>query len=101
LSVEFNIVVPNCFPHVSHLEPYPHHRCILDVVGLGEGRPPTAGTDVPDNGLDPMVTMVPVRRERAATLVKVAISINLAAGAFAHVWAAVAIRGTAAARAPA
>jgi hypothetical protein len=52
------VVVPNYFPHVPHLEPYPHHRDPLDVVGLGEGRPPTAGTDVPDSGLDPMVTML-------------------------------------------
>jgi hypothetical protein len=40
----------------------------LDVVGLGEGRPPAAGTDVPDNGLDPIVTMVPVRRHVHACL---------------------------------
>jgi hypothetical protein len=40
---------------VPHLESYPHHRGPLDIVGLGEGRPHAAGTDVPDNGLDPMV----------------------------------------------
>jgi hypothetical protein len=52
--VVIDVAVPNCFPHVPHLEPYPHHRGPLDVVGLGEGRTPAAGTDVPDNSLDPM-----------------------------------------------
>jgi hypothetical protein len=61
---------------VSHLEPYPHHRGPLNVVGLGEGRPPTAGTDVSDNGLDPAVTMVPVRGGRDAPPVKAAISVD-------------------------
>jgi hypothetical protein len=58
ILVVVDVVVPKYFPHVPHLEPYPHHHGPLDVVGLGEGRPPTAGTDVPDSGLDPMVTMV-------------------------------------------
>jgi hypothetical protein len=44
----------------AHLKSYPHHHGPLDVVGLGEGRPPAAETDVPDNGMDPMVTIVPV-----------------------------------------
>jgi hypothetical protein len=43
--------------------------------------PPAAGTDVPDNGLDPMVTMVLVRGGRAAPTIKAAISVNSAAGA--------------------
>jgi hypothetical protein len=73
---------------VPHLEPYPHHRGPLDVVGLGEGRPPVTGTDVPDNGLDPMVTMVPIRGGRVTPLVKVAIFVNPAVGASAPVWAA-------------
>jgi hypothetical protein len=85
---------------VPHLEPYPHHRGPLDVVGLGEGRPPAVGIDVPDNGLDPMVTMVPVRGGRAAPPVKAMISVNPATSAFARVWAAAAVGGTAAARAP-
>jgi hypothetical protein len=55
ILIVVDVAVPNCFPHVTHLEPYPHHRGPLDIVGHGEGRPPTAGTDVPDNGLDPMV----------------------------------------------
>jgi hypothetical protein len=76
---------------VPHLEPYPHHRGPLDVVRLGEGWPPTAGTDVPDNGLDPMVTMVPVRGGRAAPPVKTAINVNPAAGGSAPVWAAAAV----------
>jgi hypothetical protein len=64
------------------------HSSRLDVVGFGEGRPPGTGTDVPDNGLDPMVTMVPVRGGRAAPPVKAAISVNPAVGAFAPIWAA-------------
>jgi hypothetical protein len=52
---------------VANLEPYPHHRGPLDVVGLGKGKPPTATTDVHDNNLDTGVTMVPIRGGRAAT----------------------------------
>jgi hypothetical protein len=55
---------------VPHLEPYPHHRCPLNVVGLGKGRPPTARTDVTDNGLDSMVSMVPVQGGRATPPIK-------------------------------
>jgi hypothetical protein len=86
---------------VPHLKPYPHHRGPLDVVGLGEGRPPTVETDAPDNGLDPMVTMVPVRGGRAAPPVKAAISVNLAAGTSAPVWAAAAVGDTTTVCAPA
>jgi hypothetical protein len=75
------IIVSNCLPHVPHLEPYSHHCGPLDVVGLGEGRSPAVGTDVPDNVLDPMVTMVPVRGGRAAPPVKAAISVNPTASA--------------------
>jgi hypothetical protein len=85
---------------VSHLEPYPHHRGPLDVVGLGEGRSAAAGTNVPHNGLNPMVTMVPVRGGRATSPITAAISINPAVGVFAPVWAAAAVEGTAAAHAP-
>jgi hypothetical protein len=77
---------------------YLHHHDPLDVVGLDEGRPPTAGTDVPDNGLDPMV---PVRRGRATPPVKAVISVNPAISASAPVWVAAAVWGTDAARAPA
>jgi hypothetical protein len=101
ILVVVNVVVPNCFPHVPHLEPYPHHHGPLDVVGLGEGMPPAAGTDVPDNGLDPMVTIVPVRRGRAAPPVKATVSVNPAAGASAPVWAAAVIGGTTTAHTPA
>jgi hypothetical protein len=101
ILVIIDIAVPNCFPHVPHLESYPHHRGPLDVVGLGEGRPPAAGTDVPNNGLDPMVTTVPVRRGRAAPPVKAVISVNPTAGTSVPVWATVAVGGMAAARAPA
>jgi hypothetical protein len=86
---------------VLHLESYPHHRGPLDVVGLGEGRPPAVGTDVPDNGLDPMVTMVPVWGGRVAPPVKAVISVNPATGASTPVWAVAAVGGTAVVRAPA
>jgi hypothetical protein len=78
---------------VPHLESYPHHRGPLDVVGLGEGRPPNVVTDVPDNVLHPTVTMVPVQGGRAAPPVKAVISVDLAAGASMPVWAAAAVRG--------
>jgi hypothetical protein len=76
---------------VLHLEPYPHHCGPLDVVSLGEGRPPTVRTDVPDNGLDSVMIMVPIRGGRAVPPVKVTISIDLAAGASVLVWAAAAV----------
>jgi hypothetical protein len=101
ILVVIDVAVPNYFTHMPHLEPYPHHRGPLDVVGLGEGRPPTAGTDVPDNGLDPMVSMVSVWRGRAAPPVKATISVNLATGASVPVWAAVTVGGTTVACAPA
>jgi hypothetical protein len=91
----------HCLPHVPHLDPYSHHGGPIDVVGLGEGRPPAAGTDVPDNGLDPMVTMVPVWGGRDAPPVKAAISVNPTTDASSPVWAAAAIGDTAATRAPA
>jgi hypothetical protein len=90
-----------CFPHVPHLEPYPHHCDPLDVVGLGEGRPPTAGTDVPDNGLDLTVTMVPIWGGRATSPLEATISINPVAGASAPICAATTVGGMAAMRAPA
>jgi hypothetical protein len=80
-------------PHVPHLESYPHHHGPLNVVHLGEGRPLAAGTDVPDNGLDPMVTMVLVQGGRAAPPVKAAISVDPAAGASVPIWALSTIRG--------
>jgi hypothetical protein len=101
ILVVIDVAVPNCFPHVPHLEPYPHHRDPLDVVGLGEGRSPAAKTDIPDNGLDPMVTMIPVRGGRATPLVKAVIFVNAAIGGSAPVWAAVAVGSTSIARAPA
>jgi hypothetical protein len=88
ILIVVDIAVPNCFPHVSHLEPYPHHRGPLNVVGLGEGRPPNARNDVPDNGMDPAVIMVLVRGGRAAPPVKVVISIDPAASASTPIWAA-------------
>jgi hypothetical protein len=81
---------------VANLETYPHHRGPLDVVGLGEGRPPTAGTDVPDNSLGPAATMVPIRGGRAAPPVEAVISIDSVAatgstaGVSTPVWAAAA-----------
>jgi hypothetical protein len=101
ILIVIDVAIPNCFPHVLHLEPYLYHRGSLNVVGLGEGRPPAAGTDIPNNGLDPMVTMVPVRGGRAASPVKAAISVNPAADASASVWAAAAVWGTASMHAPA
>jgi hypothetical protein len=82
ILIVIDVTVPNCLPHVPHLEPYPHHYGPLDVVGLGEGRPPAARTNVPDNGLVPMV---PVQGGRVAPPVKVVISVNPAVGAFAPV----------------
>jgi hypothetical protein len=101
ILVVIDVTILNYLPHVPHLELYPHHRSPLDVVGLGEGRPPAVGTDVPDHGLDLMVTMVPVRGGRAMPLVKAAISINPVIGASAHVWAAAAVEDMAVVRAPA
>jgi hypothetical protein len=101
ILVVVNVAVANCFPHVPHLEPYPHYRGPLDVIGLGEGRLPAVGSNVPDNGLDLMVTMVPVRGGRATPPVKAAISVNPVADASAPVWAVAAIGGTTTTRAPA
>jgi hypothetical protein len=81
---------------VANLEPYPHHHGPLDVVGLGEGRPPTAGTDVPDNGLGHAATMLPIRGGRVAPPVEAAISVDSVAaagstaGVSTPVWAAAA-----------
>ena len=105
ILVVVDVAVPDYLPHVPHLELYPHHRSPLDVVGLGEGRPPTVGADVPDNSLETMVTMVPIRGERATLPVKVTLSIDPSAtiavrassrsagGASASVWAAAALVG--------
>jgi hypothetical protein len=87
ILVVIDVGISNCFPHVPHLEPCHHHRGPLNIVGLGEGRPPAVGTDIPDNGLDPMVTMVLVWGGRAAPLVKATISVNPAAGVSAPIWA--------------
>jgi hypothetical protein len=86
---------------MPHLEQYPHHRGPLDVVGLGEGRPPNTETDVPDNGWDPTVTMVPIRGGRAAPPVKTVTSVDPAVDMSTPVWATAAIGGTATVRAPA
>jgi hypothetical protein len=94
ILVVVDVVVPNYFPHVLHLEPYPNHHGPLDIVGLGEDRPPTVGTDVPDNGLDLMVIKVPIRGGRVAPSVKVTIFIDLAAGASALVWVVATVGGT-------
>jgi hypothetical protein len=54
--------------------------------------PSTPGTDVPDNGLDPAVTVVSILGGRAAPNIKVVISVDLAtiagstAGTSAPVW---------------
>ena len=53
-----------------------YHCSPLDVVGLSEGRPPTIGADVPDNSLEPMVTTVPIRGERATLPMMAALSID-------------------------
>jgi hypothetical protein len=96
ILVVVDVVVPNCFPHVANLEPYPHHHGPLDVVGLGEGRPPTAGTDVPDNGLGHAATMIPIRGGRAAPPVEAAIFVDSVTaagstvGVSTPVWAAAA-----------
>jgi hypothetical protein len=100
ILIVVDVAVPNCFPHVPHLEPYRHHRGPLDVVGLGEGRPPVFGTDVPDNDLDLMVTMVPVRGGRVVLPVNAAISVDPAYDVPMPVWAVAAVGGKAAVRAP-
>jgi hypothetical protein len=100
ILIALDVTVPNCFPHVPHQESYPYHRGSLDVVGLGEGRPPAAGTDIPDNGLDPMLTMVPIRGGRVAPPVKTMISVDPDAGVSVPVWAAATIWRTVAARGP-
>jgi hypothetical protein len=82
IIVVVDVAILNCFSHVPHLQSYPHHRGPLDVVDLGEGRPPAAGTDVPDNGLDPMV---PVQGGRAVPPVKAMISMNPVVGVFVPV----------------
>jgi hypothetical protein len=61
---------------MPHLELYPHHRSPLNVVGLGEGRPPAAGADVPDDSLVLVVTTVSNRGERAMSPVKAALSVD-------------------------
>jgi hypothetical protein len=95
ILIVVDVTIPNCFPHVANLEPYPHHCGPHDVVGLGEGRPPTTGTDVPDNGMDLAVIMVSIQGGRAAPSVEVAIYVDptvatgSTAGASAPVLAAV------------
>jgi hypothetical protein len=100
ILIALDVTVPNCFPHVPHQESYPYHRGSLDVVGLGEGRPPAADTDIPDNGLDPMLTMVPIRGGRVAPPVKTMISVDPDADVSMPVWAATTIWRTVAARGP-
>jgi hypothetical protein len=87
ILIVVDAAISNCFPHVPHLESYPHHRAPLDVVGLGEGRSSNAGTDVPDNGLDLVVTMVHVRGGRAAPHVKAVISVDPIVDVSTPVWA--------------
>jgi hypothetical protein len=100
IFVVVDVVILNCFPHVPHLEPYPHQRVPLDVVGLGECRPPTADTDVPDNGMNPMVTMVPVWGGKATPPIKTVISVDPAAGTSMPVWVVATVGGTDTAHAP-
>nr|XP_015626263.1 uncharacterized protein LOC107280154 [Oryza sativa Japonica Group] len=76
IFVVVDVAVPDCLPHVSHLEPHPHHRGPLDVVGFGEGRPPSAGTKVPDHRLNAVVAMAPVRGGRAALPARAALSVE-------------------------
>src|SRR3954471_1859035 len=56
-------------PHVPHLEPDPHDRGPLDVVGFGEGRPPRTGTNFPDHSPDPVEAVVLVVPAAAAAAV--------------------------------
>uniref|UniRef100_I1QNM9 DUF4220 domain-containing protein n=1 Tax=Oryza glaberrima TaxID=4538 RepID=I1QNM9_ORYGL len=76
ILVVVDVAVPNCLPHVPHLEPHPHDRSPLDVGCLGEGRPPTVGADFPDDGLKPVVSTVSVRGGRNAPPVTTAISVD-------------------------
>jgi hypothetical protein len=74
--VVVDVTVPDCIPHMPHLEPYPHHHSPLNVVGLGEGRPPATGANVPDDSLVLVVTTVPNRGERATLPVKATLSVD-------------------------
>jgi hypothetical protein len=94
------ILVIDLPPHVPHLEPYHHHHGALYIVGLGEGRPPTAGASVLDNSLDPVVTMVPVRGGRAAPPVRSVISVDPAAAARSAVVVCVPARSAASSSTP-
>jgi hypothetical protein len=76
ILIVIGVAVLNYFSHVANLEPYLHHRGPLDVVGLGEGRPPTTGTDVLDNCMDLAVAMVLIRGGRAAPPVEATISVD-------------------------
>jgi hypothetical protein len=98
ILIVIGVAVLNYFSHVANLEPYLHHRGPLDVVGLGEGRPPTTGTDVLDNCMDLAVAMVLIRGGRAAPPVEATISVDptaatestlarCAVGASAPIWA--------------
>jgi hypothetical protein len=53
-----DVTVLYCLSQVPHLEPDPHDRGPLDIVGFGEGRPPDTGANAPDHGLDPIEAAV-------------------------------------------
>jgi hypothetical protein len=53
-----DIAVQDRLPHVSHLEPDPHDRRPLDVVGFREGRPPGTRANVRDQSPDPIEAAV-------------------------------------------
>ena len=55
ILIVVDVAVPDCLPHMPHLKLHLHDCGPLDVVGLGEGGPPTAGTDVPDHRLEGVV----------------------------------------------
>jgi hypothetical protein len=65
---------------VSHLEPDLHDRGLLDVVGFGEGRPPSTGTNVPDHSPDLVEATVLV--------------VSAAAAVRASSWSATAVRAS-------
>ena len=46
ILVVVDVAVPDCLPHVQHLKSHLHHRSPLNIVGLGEGRPPTTKANV-------------------------------------------------------
>jgi hypothetical protein len=72
ILIEIEVAVVDRLPQVPHLEPDPHDRGPLDIVGLGEGRPPT----IPDDSLDSVMALAPVWGEGVTPPVRDALSVE-------------------------